>query len=115
MLDDAKIGTQATLTLEGGTAIADILYGNVNPSGRLCVTFHMAESDIPPLDDYEMNHGRTYMYGKKPLYPFGFGLSYKKYEYSDHGTFKVYTGGSLPCDRSIELVCTSCAEGKVVR
>lgn len=68
----------------GGTALAEILYGRVNPSGRLCATFPVSKNDIPTFDDYEMSHGRTYMYNKnKPLYPFGFGLSYTKFEYSD--------------------------------
>lgn len=68
----------------GGTALAEILYGKVNPSGRLCATFPRSKNDIPAFDDYEMSHGRTYMYNKKtPLYPFGFGLSYTKFEYSD--------------------------------
>ncbi len=68
----------------GGRAIADILWGNVNPSGRLCASFPVSVDDIPAFDDYEMEHGRTYMYQKKdPLYPFGYGLSYTKFEYSD--------------------------------
>ena len=68
----------------GGRALADILYGTVNPSGRLCATFPKSVSDIPAFDDYEMSHGRTYMYNKRtPLYPFGFGLSYTTFAYSD--------------------------------
>lgn len=68
----------------GGQALADILYGRVNPSGRLCATFPMSVSDIPAFDDYEMSHGRTYMYNTHdPLYPFGFGLSYTRFAYSD--------------------------------
>ena len=67
----------------GGSALADLLYGNINPSGRLCATFPYSVRDIPAFDDYEMEHGRTYMYEKKdPLYPFGFGLSYTTYAYS---------------------------------
>ena len=67
----------------GGRALAEILYGRINPSGRLCATFHVSVDDIPPFDDYEMSHGRTYMYNKStPLYPFGFGLSYTGFEYS---------------------------------
>ena len=68
----------------GGRALADILYGTVNPSGRLCATFPMSPDDIPPFNDYEMSHGRTYMYNTHtPLYPFGFGLSYTTFAYSD--------------------------------
>ena len=68
----------------GGRALADILYGMVSPSGRLCASFPVSQDDIPPFNDYEMSHGRTYMYNKNaPLYPFGFGLSYTTFEYSD--------------------------------
>ena len=68
----------------GGDAIADILFGKISPSGRLPLGFPESTADLPPLDDYEMEHGRTYMYRKiKPLYDFGFGLSYTDFEYSD--------------------------------
>ena len=68
----------------GGTAIADLLFGKVSPSGRLPLAFPKKTEDLPPFDDYEMEHGRTYMYRKiKPLYEFGFGLSYTRFSYSD--------------------------------
>lgn len=68
----------------GGTAIADLLFGKESPSGRLPLGFPVKTEDLPPFDDYEMNHGRTYMYRKvKPLYEFGFGLSYTRFAYSD--------------------------------
>lgn len=67
---------------EGGSAIADILFGNCNPAGRLPVTFVKSLDDLPPFEDYNMSN-RTYKYMKsEPLYPFGFGLSYTKFEYS---------------------------------
>lgn len=67
---------------EGGTAIADVLFGNYNPGGRLPVTFYKSVDQLPPFTDYSME-GRTYRYFKgKPLYPFGFGLSYTKFDYS---------------------------------
>ncbi len=66
----------------GGTAIADTLFGANNPSGRLPVTFYAATSDLPPFDDYSMK-GRTYRYfSGKPLYPFGYGLSYTSFQYT---------------------------------
>ncbi len=69
---------------QGGAALADLLYGNVSPSGRLPLSFPVGTEDLPPFDDYEMSHGRTYMYEKvPPLYPFGFGLSYSRFDYSD--------------------------------
>jgi beta-glucosidase len=68
---------------EGGTAVADVLFGDYNPGGRLPVTFYKSALQLPPFDDYRMQ-GRTYRYFKgEPLYPFGFGLSYTKFEYEN--------------------------------
>jgi beta-glucosidase len=67
----------------GGNAVADVLFGDVNPAGRLPVTFYKADEKLPPFDDYNMQ-GRTYRYFKgEPLYPFGYGLSYTHFAYSD--------------------------------
>jgi len=67
---------------EGGTAIADVLFGDYNPSGRLPVTFPKSLEQLPPFEDYSMQ-GRTYRYmTEEPLYPFGYGLSYTRFEYS---------------------------------
>lgn len=69
---------------QGGTAIADVLFGDYNPSGKLPVTFYESVKQLPPFDDYDITKGRTYMYLKeKPLFPFGYGLSYTKFEYSN--------------------------------
>jgi beta-glucosidase len=66
---------------QGGEAVADIIFGDVNPSGRLPITFPASTSQLPPYEDYSMK-GRTYRYmEQKPLYPFGFGLSYTAYRY----------------------------------
>ena len=68
---------------EGGSAIADVLFGDVNPAGRLPVTFYRSLDQLPPFDDYAMA-GRTYRYlSEPPLYPFGHGLSYTRFAYSD--------------------------------
>jgi beta-glucosidase len=68
---------------EGGAAIAETLSGKNNPAGRLPVTFYTGVSQLPNFEDYGMA-GRTYRYFKgKPLYPFGFGLSYTTFKYSD--------------------------------
>jgi beta-glucosidase len=68
---------------EGGTALADVLFGDYNPAGRLPVTFYKSADDLPPFDDYRMQ-GRTYRYFKgAPLYPFGHGLSYTRFEYAN--------------------------------
>ena len=68
---------------EGGTAVAETLAGGNNPAGRLPVTFFRSVADLPPFDDYSLK-GRTYRYYTGPvLYPFGFGLSYTKFDYSN--------------------------------
>ena len=65
----------------GGTAIADVLFGDYNPAGRLPVTFYKSADQLPPFEDYDMK-GRTYRYFQgEPLYPFGFGLSYTRFTY----------------------------------
>ena len=69
--------------MEGGRAVADVLFGDVSPAGKLPVTFPRSLNQLPPFEDYSMN-GRTYRYmTAEPLYPFGFGLSYSCFEYSD--------------------------------
>jgi len=68
---------------EGGRAVADILFGDELPSGKLPVTFPKSVKDLPPFEDYNMA-GRTYRYAAaEPLYPFGFGLSYTSFSYSN--------------------------------
>ena len=68
---------------EGGAAIAETLSGKNNPAGRLPVTFYTGVEQLPPFQDYSMK-GRTYRYfNGKPLYPFGYGLSYTTFSYSD--------------------------------
>jgi beta-glucosidase len=68
---------------EGGTAVADALFGDYNPGGRLPVTFYKSANDLPPFEDYHMA-GRTYRYFTgEPLYPFGYGLSYTQFAYRD--------------------------------
>ncbi|MBN1272492.1 MAG: glycoside hydrolase family 3 C-terminal domain-containing protein [Candidatus Aminicenantes bacterium] len=67
----------------GGEALADILFGDANPGGRLPLTFYRAVSDLPPFDDYNMEN-RTYRYFQgEPLYPFGYGLSYTSFRYGN--------------------------------
>jgi len=67
---------------EGGDAIADVLFGDYAPAGRLPVTFYKSTDQLPPFRDYRMQ-GRTYRYFKgQPLYPFGYGLSYTRFSYS---------------------------------
>ncbi len=69
---------------EEGNALADVLFGDYNPAGRLVATWVKSVDDLPAMMDYDIRKGRTYMYFKgQPLYPFGFGLSYTTFEYSN--------------------------------
>ncbi len=69
---------------EGGTAIADALFGVTNPAGRLPHTVYASEEQVPPRDVYDISKGFTYMYVKgAPLFPFGYGLSYSTFAYSN--------------------------------
>ncbi|WP_324721716.1 glycoside hydrolase family 3 N-terminal domain-containing protein [Salinimicrobium sp. HB62] len=68
---------------EGGNAVADVIFGNISPSGRLPITFPKSLEQLPPYEDYTMV-GRTYKYmTEEPMYPFGFGLSYTSFDYSN--------------------------------
>jgi beta-glucosidase len=69
---------------EEGNALSDVLFGDYNPAGRLVATWVKSLDDLPPMMDYDIRKGRTYLYFKgQPLYPFGFGLSYTTFEYSN--------------------------------
>ena len=68
---------------EGGTAVADILFGKISPSGKLPITFPKSLDQLPPFEDYSMK-GRTYKYmNVDPMYPFGFGLGYTNFTYGE--------------------------------
>ena len=78
---------------EGGTAVADILSGDYNPAGRLPVTFYKSVAQLPPYTSYTMAN-RTYRYSAEtPLYPFGFGLSYSSFSYSNPEIRHAFYGG----------------------
>jgi beta-glucosidase len=69
---------------QGGNAVADVLFGDYNPAGRLPLTFLASMDQLPPMHDCDIYKGRTYQYFKgTPLYPFGHGLSYTRFEYSN--------------------------------
>ena len=98
---------------EGGTAIADVLFGNYNPAGRLPVTFYKSVDQLPPFTDYSMQ-GRTYRYFKgEPLYPFGYGLSYTKFVYANLRVAKSVKAGE-PVKVSIDVTNTGDREGDEV-
>jgi beta-glucosidase len=102
---------------EGGAAVADVLSGDYNPAGRLPVTFYQSVAQLPPFGNYSMA-GRTYRYfTETPLYPFGYGLSFSSFNYSDarvsqeqiaaDGTVtvsvRVTNASSVPGDEVVQL------------
>jgi len=94
---------------QGGRAVAEVLFGDVNPAGRLPVTFYRATADLTDFEDYSMTN-RTYRYfGGKPLFAFGHGLSYTKFSYSDA---EINTGNFL-ADDTIKVSFTLKNSGKL--
>ncbi|TXE07029.1 glycoside hydrolase family 3 protein [Seonamhaeicola algicola] len=99
---------------EGGNAVADVIFGDVPPSGKLPITFPKSVEQLPPYEDYNMK-GRTYKYmTEEPLYPFGFGLSYTSFEYKNltvddafNVTVEVKNTGALASDEVIQLYISS--------
>ncbi|MAM20234.1 MAG: glycosyl hydrolase [Gramella sp.] len=99
---------------EGGNAVADVIFGKVSPSGRLPITFPKSLDDLPPYEDYSMK-GRTYKYMEAaPMYPFGYGLSYADFDYSDIqlSENKVKKGKKLTA--SVEVTNTGDTAGEEV-
>ncbi len=89
---------------EGGTAIANVLTGKVNPAGRLPITFYASTKDLPPFDDYSMS-GRTYRYYRgTPLWGFGYGLSYSTFKWTNLklSTNSLKAGEPLGVDAEVE-------------
>jgi beta-glucosidase len=88
---------------EGGAAVAALLAGDFSPAGRLPVTFYESVDQLPPFDDYAMS-GRTYRYFKgEPLYPFGFGLSYTSFKYTNIHVSKSSISANEPVTVSVEV------------
>jgi beta-glucosidase len=86
---------------EGGTAVAEVLFGKTNPSGRLPVTFYRSLAQVPDIHSYKMD-GRTYRYFKgDPLYAFGHGLSYTQFAYTD-----LRTAGGQSIGKALEAAVT---------
>ncbi len=99
---------------EGGTAIAETLFGDYNPAGRLPVTFYKSVDQLPPFENYAME-GRTYRFFKgEPLYPFGFGLSYSKFAYSGLTLDRSTIDAKRPLNVSVDVRNTSDRAGEEV-
>jgi beta-glucosidase len=97
----------------GGTALADVLFGDYNPAGRLPVTFYKSEDQLPRFDDYSMK-GRTYRYFEgEPLYPFGYGLSYTTFTYRNLRAPDSAKAGS-PVKVSVEVENSGNRDGEEV-
>ncbi len=101
----------------GGQAVADVIFGEYNPGGKLPITFYKSVDDLPPFEDYHME-GRTYRYFREePLYPFGYGLSYSTLKYSapicsNHNfddsklldvSISVTNKGAMPANEVVQL------------
>jgi beta-glucosidase len=94
---------------ELGHALADVIFGEVNPGGKLIQTWPKSLDQLPDLMEYDIRKGRTYMYFKgEPLYPFGFGLSYSTFKYSNLKTSadKIRGDGTITITASIENTST---------
>ncbi len=84
---------------QGGHAIAEVLFGKYSPAGRLPISYPVSTADLPPMTDYSMQ-GRTYRFSKKPMaWPFGYGLSYTRFAYSDFALDR-------PLSKGEDMVCT---------
>jgi len=104
---------------QGGNAVADVLFGDFNPAGRLPVTYYKSIEQVPAFENYDMT-GRTYrFFSQEPLYPFGYGLSYTTFSYSDLSvpektvtgeqvkiTVKVTNTGKVEGDEVVQLYLT---------
>jgi len=101
----------------GGTALADVLFGDYNPGGRLPFTFYKSINDLPAFDDYDIYKGRTYMYfDGEVLYPFGYGLSYTTFGYNNMSisnsgdkivvSADIKNTGNMQGDEVVQLYCT---------
>jgi beta-glucosidase len=93
-----------------GSALAQVLFGDYNPGGKLVATWPASIDQLPPMMDYDIRHGRTYMYAKgAPLFPFGYGLSYTSFRYAGLRT----DAAALPKDGALNVEVDVANTGKV--
>jgi len=98
-----------------GTALAQVLFGEYNPGGHLTVTWPKSIDQLPPMMDYNIRNGRTYMYFKgEPLYPFGYGLSYATFKYSNLRTSSPRLASDGAVTVSVDVTNTGAVTGDVV-
>jgi beta-glucosidase len=98
-----------------GTALAQVLFGDYNPGGHLVVTWPKSIDQLPPMMDYDIRHGRTYMYFKgEPLYPFGYGLSYTTFKYSNLRTSSAQLAKDGSITVSVDVTNTGSLAGDAV-
>jgi beta-glucosidase len=98
-----------------GTAVARVLFGDFNPGGHLVSTWPASMAQLPPMMDYDIRHGRTYMYAKgKPLYPFGHGLSYSSFKYNKLRTSTPYLAADGQLTVDVDVTNTSQRDGDAV-
>ena len=98
---------------QGGNAVADVLFGDYNPAGRLPVTYYKSVDQLPPFEDYDME-GRTYRYFRQePLYPFGYGLSYTTFSY-DHLEVPEEVNMNEPVKVTVQVTNTGDRDGDEV-
>ena len=98
-----------------GTALAKVLFGGYTPGGRLVVTWPKSLDQLPPMMDYNIRNGRTYMYFKgEPLYPFGFGLSYTTFQFSNLKTSSLQLAKDGTVKISVDVTNTGSRSGDEV-
>jgi beta-glucosidase len=116
-IDWAQANVPAILTTfyngqEQGRAIADVLLGDYNPGGKLSTTWYKNDAVLPPIGDYDLRKGRTYLYyGEEPLYPFGFGLSYTQFSYSHLAVSPAAVSASEPATVTVDVTNSGSRSG----
>jgi beta-glucosidase len=97
---------------ELGNALADVLFGLANPGGRLAQTWPQSLDQLPPMMDYDLRHGRTYMYSRaEPQFAFGYGLSYTTFAYANLRTSRAALAPGATLDVSLDVTNTGARAG----